>query len=98
VRKIERPPMHAFSGPSLTKEQRQAWLASLPQVRVFRLHEHGFFTRFKSFYGSSQRNSFFERPFAVPSTALSRLHRRAIWVINGVETDTRVTEFGSFFQ
>jgi phage tail P2-like protein len=37
VRKIERPPMHTFSGPSLTKEQRQAWLASPPQVRVFRL-------------------------------------------------------------
>jgi phage tail P2-like protein len=98
VRKIERPPMHTFSGPSLTREQRQAWLASLPQVRVFRLQTHGFFPRFKSFYGTRQRNSFFTGTFAVPSTALSRLHRRAIWVVNGVETDTRVTELGSFFR
>src|ERR1700756_3752122 len=28
------PPQTLFSGPSLTKDQREAWLAKLPQVRV----------------------------------------------------------------
>lgn len=33
-----------------------------------------------------------------PSTALSRLKRRARWVVNGEETDTKITEFGSYWR
>jgi hypothetical protein len=34
----------------------------------------------------------------VPSTALSRRKRRVRWVVEGQETETTVTEFGSYFR
>ncbi|UZE51126.1 phage tail protein I [Rhodopseudomonas sp. P2A-2r] len=98
VLSVERPPTRIFSGPSLTREQREAWLSRLPQVRVFLIQEEGQFGSAKAFGGGKQRGRFFERSFAVPSTALSRLHRRARWVVNGVEQTIRVGEFGSYFR
>jgi Phage tail protein (Tail_P2_I) len=95
---VERPPIRIFSGPSLTREQREAWLSRLPQVRVFLIREEGRFSPAKAFSGGKQHSSFFERSFAVPSTALSRLHRRARWVVNGEETTIRAEEFGSYFR
>lgn len=91
------PPIKVFSGPSLTREQREAWLSGLPQIRTWRINEPGQrgFGLYSSGFGHS---SFFERAFPVPSTALKRLRRRARWVVDGVETETRVSEFGSWFR
>lgn len=38
------------------------------------------------------------RAFTVPSTALSRLTRRARWVVGGVETDVTVKSIGNYWQ
>lgn len=100
VLSIERPPMKTFSGPSLTREERERWLSGLPQVRVWRMRESAPASVFKAFYGGyhAGRRSFFADTAAVPSTALSRLRRRARWVVDGVETETRVSELGSYFR
>lgn len=49
--KITTRPQKIFSGPSLTREQREAWLAKMPQVRVWRIQEEGFAPMGKSFLG-----------------------------------------------
>jgi hypothetical protein len=98
VLNAERPPIRIFSGPSLTIEQRQAWLSKLPQVRVFLYFEPGQFGLAKAFHGGKQHSRFFGVSYSVPSTALSRLRRRARWVVNGAETDITVEEFGSYFR
>ena len=104
VLKIERPPMRVFSGASLTKDQREAWLSRLPQIRVWRVREFGIAGSNKAFVGGSsasrQRSShfFFPAMATTPSLALSRLHRRARWVVDGVETDIRVSNHGSAFR
>lgn len=100
VLSIERPPMQTFSGPSLTREERERWLSGLPQVRVWRMRDAKDASVFKSFLGGYHegRRSFFAGTYHVPSDALSRLRRRARWVVNGTETETRVTEFGSYFR
>lgn len=95
---VERPPIRVFSGPSLTPAEREAWLQKLPQVRVWLFNEPGQFGPAKAFHGGYQHARFFERSYAVPSTALSRLRRRARWVVNGAETDITVEEFGSYFR
>jgi len=105
------PPQRVYSGPSLTKEEREAWLANMPQLRVWRVQERGWAPRGKCFYGGSssarQRNFRFylggvdARPFGcciTPTTAIERLHRRARWIVRGVETDVKVTEFGSYWR
>lgn len=38
------------------------------------------------------------RAFIIPSTALSRLKRRARWIVKGVETDVTVSEYGTFWR
>jgi hypothetical protein len=98
VRQILRPPMVVYSGPSLTREQREAWLSALPQLRVWLVQEEGRFGTAKAFHGGYQRGLFVERSYAVPSTALSRLHRRARWLVDGVESDVRVSDFGSYYR
>lgn len=91
------PPQRVFSGPDLTRAEREAWLSGLPQVRVWRIQEPGR-KGFGLFAGGPRYASFFETGFPLPSTALQRLRRRARWVVGGQETDTRVTEFGSYFR
>lgn len=103
-------PQKVFSGPSLTRDERESWLQRLPQVRVWRRNEVGYASQFKSFYGSSARNRLHSRRFCLdgpatgkltaitPSTAIERLKRVARWIEHGIETDVRVTDFGSFFQ
>jgi phage tail P2-like protein len=104
VTKIEKPPATIFSGPSLTREEREAWLQTLPQIRTWRMRETWDAPRWKSFYGSKQHhNAFWQGPgkaytFPVPSTAIQRLKRRARWVVNGVETETRVSNIGTTFR
>lgn len=104
VLKIERPPMKVFSGKSLTKAEREAWLAKLPQVRVWRIADRGVASPYKAFLNSCSGVSLHSRrfclggAFTVKSTALERLKRRARWVVEGQETDTRVSNLGSTFR
>lgn len=101
---IERPPMRVFSGRSLTKAEREAWLSGLPQIRLWRIREFGIAGAHKAFLGAANssrlRSSrfFMEWAAATPSTALQRLKRRARWVVDGVETDTRVSNVGTAFR
>jgi phage tail P2-like protein len=110
--KITAPPQRVYSGPSLTREEREAWLALMPQVRVWRVQERGMASFGKLFYGGSggagrQHDHRFcvggsddglALRAATPSTALSRLHRRARYVVRGLETDITVSEFGTYWR
>jgi phage tail P2-like protein len=114
VVKITTQPQKIFSGPSLTREQREAWLSQLPQVRVFLTQEEGVASPYKSFYNASNSLRLHDRRFclggmlsgivtskasvSIPSDAITRLKRKARWVEHGVETDITVTDFGSYFQ
>lgn len=135
VRSIERPPMQVFSGPSPTRAEREAWLSSLPQVRVWRIQESWTAPNIKTFLGGGlagtarARSPRFCLPgrsygsvagspsglmltlteaetvapvkysaFSTPSTALTRLKRRARWVVAGVETEIRVSSIGNWFR
>jgi phage tail P2-like protein len=97
VIKATTPPTKLFSGPSLSKEQREAWLAKLPQVRVWRQYETSVAVK-RIFSGGQRYSSFFEGKFPQPNDAITRLQRRARWVVNGVETDSRVENFESYFR
>nr|WP_246274525.1 phage tail protein I [Hyphomicrobium sulfonivorans] len=91
------PPVRVFSGANLTREQRETWLGSLPQLRTWRMKEPGH-KGFGLYSSGFAAPSFFERGFPIPSTALLRHRRRARWVVDGIETETRVSEFGSWFR
>lgn len=91
------PPMKIYSGPSLTREEREAWLRNLPQVRVWRRNERGN-AGHSVVMGGGLHGAIMRTRFFVPSTAGERMRRRARWVVKGAETDVRVTEFGSYFQ
>lgn len=95
---ITTPPQRVFSGPSASRADREAWLAALPQVRTWRVQETAAFGPAKAFHGGPLHAMFVERSFAVPSTALQRLRRRARWVVKGVETTVRVEDYGSYFR
>ena len=90
-------PQRVFSGPSLTREEREAWLEKLPQVRTWRVRDRGK-AGFGMFSGNRFGKRFFEGKFCIPSTAMKRLDRRARWVVGGQETDTRVSQAGSYFR
>lgn len=143
VIKVTTRPQVIHSGPSLTREQREAWLQQLPQVDVWNINESGVAKPWKAFYGSSKATrlhngrlllgghqflpitaanftaAMYYYPilgvpaaqarilvtgpnrsaaYAIPSTALQRLRKRARWVEHGVETNVRVDNQGSFFQ
>lgn len=101
---IEKPPMGVFSGPSLTVAQREAWLANLPQIRLWAFREATTAPQWKAFLGSNKvghlRSVMFclGGPAPTPSTAITRLGRRAKWVVGGSETDTTVANVGSNYQ
>lgn len=97
VLKATTPPAKMFSGPSLTREQRETWLAKLPQIRVWFQYETSVPGK-RRFSGGQSYNSFFKGKFPQPNDAIVRLRRRARWVVNGVETDTRVENFESYFR
>lgn len=104
VLSVERPPMGVFSGPSLTRAQREAWLASLPQIRLWNVRESGTAGRWKAFLGGGRAGHMRSAQFCLggpaptPSTAPARLQRRARWVVGGVETDTTVANRGSDYE
>jgi len=91
------PPAKIFSGPSLTREQREEWLQRLPQIRVWRQYERST-AGLRIFSGGPRHKSFLEGRFVHPNDAINRLRRRARWVVNGVETDARVDNFESYFR
>ncbi len=91
------PPQRVFSGPSLTREQREAWLSGLPQVRTWRVMERGL-RGFATFAGGYLLQSFFDARFLIPSTARQRLRRRVRWIVDGAETETRVTQDEGTFR
>src|SRR5262249_12478428 len=86
------PPQKVFSGASLTPAQREAWLETLPQLRVWRVQESWIAPIGKGFLGGNvqlrQHNYRFclRGAASIPSTAIERLRRRARYVVNGVET------------
>ncbi len=105
------PPQRVYSGPSLTREEREEWLKLMPQLRVWRIQERFWWGPGKSFYGGRgtgrQHNARFclgsENTDAracciVPSTALGRLKRRARWIVRGKETEVTVSEFGNYWR
>jgi len=100
----DKPPGKVFSGPSLTKAEREAWLSKLPQVRVLFFRDFGNAGAHKAFLGShfathtKSRNFYSAGMFPIPSEAKKHLERRATWNVNGVDTHTRVTDFGSAYQ
>jgi hypothetical protein len=102
--KIERPPIKVFSGKSLTKAEREAWLARLPQVRVWRIADRGAASPYKAFLNSRSGVRLHSRrfclggAFTIKSSALQRLKRRARWVVDGQETDSRVSNIGTTFR
>lgn len=104
VDRVTVQPQRVFSGPSLTREQREEWLSRMPQVRAWRVQEVGFASKYKSFYGSRadlrlrDRRFILNASYTIHSTALSRLKRRVRWIEDGVETDVSITEFGTYFQ
>lgn len=104
------PPAKVFSGASLTREEREAWLSRLPQVRVWRQYERGT-AGFRMFFGGANRPSYMtmlppdgrhpggaHKHFPHPNDAIHRLRRRARWVVSGQETDARVENFESYFR
>jgi hypothetical protein len=102
---VTRRPQGVFSGPSLTKEQREAWLETLPQVRAYLYFANGFAPPWKAFMGGKYNQgrkmpNFFlnNKKFFIPSDAKTRLVRKATYNVNGVDTDVPVVDFGSYYQ
>ena len=111
VTKFTVPPQRVYSGPSLTRQEREQWLERMPQLRVWRVQERGQAGLGKSFYGSSSSLRRHDARFCLggpaadtrvraitPTTAIERLRRRARWIVRGVETDVHVTEFGTYWR
>jgi hypothetical protein len=104
VLKFDKPPAKIFSGPSLTRAERESWLETLPQVRVYYFRDTGTAGPHKAFIGSQfsantkSRNFYSAGMFSIPSIALQHLERKATWNVNGVDTDTTVTDFGNYYQ
>jgi hypothetical protein len=91
------PPAKIFSGASLSKDQREAWLAKLPQVRVYQQYLLGAAKK-RIFSGGSRYHSFLEKKFPTPNEAITRLSKKAKWVVDGVETDTKIENDDSYFR
>lgn len=94
ILKVYRPPAKVYSGPSLTRKQREAWLSKLPQVRFFFVRERSK-AKGRIFSGGPRYRSFIEGSFTGPNNAAEHAKRRARWVVNGKETAAKVEQFGS---
>jgi phage tail P2-like protein len=105
------PPQRVYSGPTMTKEEREAWLELMPQVRLWRVYERGIAGFAKSFYGGRGTGRMHNHRFCLsgevmeprlraitPSTAIERTKHRARWIVRGVETDVTVTDFGFYHR
>jgi phage tail-like protein len=95
--KVTVPPQRVFSGASLSRADREDWLSRLPQIRVG-VARIGGQRGFGLFCGARSFNSFREGRFPLPSSAPTRLGRRAVYVRDGVEVDARVSTVESGFR
>ena len=74
-----------FLSPTWSTVEREAWLRSLPQLKVWNLKQRGKRGRLL-FAGSSSFNSFLNRRWAMRSQAQFRLERRASMSVDGSTT------------
>lgn len=91
IKKLITPDTRLFSGPSLTRDQREAWLSKLPQVRIYRAYSRGLPGN-RLFCGGSLQSRFREGRFPQPSSALQRLRPRVDWVVNDKPVDSKIVE------
>ncbi|CAM5398880.1 hypothetical protein AFEL58S_02003 [Afipia felis] len=75
-----RPPQGAFAGRDLTKEEMDAWLRSMPQIRVYLARETG-----KAGAGAFEGDAFFDDGFAIIDEGRALLGRAARLWDRGVE-------------
>lgn len=101
---ITSPPEGVFSGPEITPAEREAWLHSLPQIRLWRVQESDTAPIDEDFIGCDRPGAMRDASFCLgagfpfPVTAMERLGRRSRWVVGGVETDTRVSNVGTAYR
>ena len=100
VKAVLTQPQAIYFGPSPTKEQRDAWLATLPQIRVYYFNYTGTATPAEFFVGSWIGTSSWDGlAFCMPpNESEMRMGRAATWNVNGVDTDVTVQDFGNYFQ
>lgn len=92
VKAYLRPPGEAFAGQSFRGEQRAAWLAHYPQLRIYPYRGH--INRPWQFFAAASHagvRSGPRRRYAMPSTAAARAGRRAVLNDRGVETALNVS-------
>lgn len=92
VKAFTRPPGEAFAGQSFRGEQRAAWLAHYPQLRIYPYRGH--INRPWQLFAAAGHVGVPAGPrrrYAMPSTALARSGRRAVLNDRGVETELNVT-------
>ncbi len=88
------PPGKFFLSPTWSAEQREAWLRSLPQLKVWDLKQRGKRGRL-IFAGSAVFNSFLDRRWAMQSQARFRLTRRASMRVDATTTPVDVDGLGN---
>ncbi len=92
VKRFDRPPSNAFVGANFTDDDRAAWLAHYPELRIYPFRDkskqpYSFFAG-KSFAGVARGP---RAAALIPSTAGNRAGRRAFLHDRGVETPLNVT-------
>ncbi|MDC7784767.1 phage tail protein I [Rhodoplanes sp. TEM] len=92
--KVTKPPSKFFLSPAWTKTEREAWLQSLPQIRVWDLKQRGK-RKHLMFAGSKTFKAFFEGHWVAPSDARFRLERRAELIIDGEHRPVDVDGLGN---
>jgi phage tail P2-like protein len=100
VKGVITQPQNIYFGPSPTQAQRNAWLATLPQVRVYYFNYTGTASPLEFFVGSWLGTSSWDgRAFNTPpNESESLMGRASSWVVDGVLTDIPVQDFGNYFQ
>ncbi|MCO5153382.1 MULTISPECIES: phage tail protein I [unclassified Shinella] len=82
------PPSKTFLSPNTTREQREAFLARYPQLRIYPRRDRG---RSKGLFPGT-KHSFVERRFPLPTEAFFRALPRAFIWDHGAETELTVLE------
>jgi phage tail P2-like protein len=101
VRDFVTAPQGQYPSPGISHDDQEAWLATLPQVReyLFKQSGQGLADEFyinNSFIGTTLWDG---QSFMTPNTATSRLGKKAIWAVNGVDVaNVGVLDFGNYFQ
>lgn len=81
---VDRPPQRFFAGASETPAQREAWLAALPQIRLYT--EGSKISAQPRVICGGGKPFFLPRRFFLPTSAPARAGERAVLWRNGVET------------